>query len=69
MKLIDRKTFNADGWNVRRSTQSLREAEQAVNSFVREYGEEKYEVVTTVRTVQVYDVFYRKKGAVKNGKK
>lgn len=69
MRLIDRKTFNADGWNVRRSTQSLREAEQAANSFVREYGEEKYEVVTTVRTVQVYDVFYRKKGAVKNGKK
>lgn len=69
MELIDRKTFNADGWNVRRSTQSLREAEQAANSFVREYGEEKYEVVTTVRTVYVYDVFYRKKGAGKNGKK
>lgn len=68
MKLIDRKTFNADGWNVRRSTQSLREAEQAANAFVREYGEEQYEVVTTVRTVYVYDVFYRKKGA-KNGKK
>ena len=65
MKLIDRKTFNADGWNVRRSTQSLREAEQAANAFVREYGEEQYEVVTTVRTVYVYDVFYRKKGAKK----
>ena len=69
MKLIDRKTFNADGWNRRRSTESLREAEQAVNSFVREYGEEQYEVVTTVRTVYVYDVFYRKKGASTHGKK
>jgi len=69
MHLIDRKTFNADGWNRRRGTESLREAEQAVNSFVREYGEEQYEVVTTVRTVYVYDVFYRKKGASTNGKK
>lgn len=69
MKLIDRKTFDASGWNVRRSTQSLREAEQAVNSFVREYGDRNFDIVTTVRTVYVYDVFYRKKGAVKNGKK
>ena len=65
MKLIDRKTFNASGWNVRRSTQSLREAEQAVNSFVREYGDRNFDIVTTVRTVYVYDVFYRKKGAGK----
>ena len=69
MRLIDRKTFNADGWNVRRSTQSLREAEQAVNSFVREYGDRNFDIVTTVRTVQVYDVFYRKKGEANNGKK
>ena len=61
MKLIDRKTFNASGWNVRRSTQSLREAEQAVNSFVREYGDRNFYIVTTVRTVYVYDVFFRKK--------
>ena len=69
MRLIDRKTLNADGWNVRRSTQSLREAEQAVNAFVREYGDRNFDIVTTVRTVCVYDVFYRKKGAVKHGKK
>jgi hypothetical protein len=68
MHLIDRKTFNADGWNKRRSTESLKEAEQAVNSFVREYGDLDFDIVTTVRTVYVYDVFYRKKGA-KNGKK
>ena len=69
MNLVPRQSFNASGWNVRRSTQSLREAEQAVNSFVREYGDRNFDIVTTVRTVYVYDVFYRRKGACEHGKK